>query len=251
MRFLNIASGSKGNATLIYEGDTLIQIDMGVRICDAREALKRINKKIPDIQALLITHEHSDHIKSVYCYRDRVPVYASEGTMECDYTEIKPFSPFVIGDFNIVPFSTHHDALNPLGFLIEGRGDRLAYVTDTGMLDDEVLELLRDCDYYYFESNHDLKMLKKSKRPKWLIDRIRSDCGHLNNVDSAIYMSELIGPHTKQIYLAHLSEECNTPEIALKSYYDTFERKGINHTNIIIKPCAQHCFTFGGEGVLE
>ncbi|MEE3443125.1 MAG: MBL fold metallo-hydrolase [Candidatus Enteromonas sp.] len=246
MRFSIVGSGSKGNACLIYNKDTLIQIDMGLPLKSLKKELDHLGKTINDIQALFITHEHTDHIAGIPLYHDRVDLYAGEGTY-ASANPVEPFIPLEVGSMSIVPFPTSHDATNPMGYLIEEEGCRLGYVTDTGYLSDEALALIKDCDYYYFESNHDLKMLMDSARPAVLKKRIHSKHGHLSNIDSAIYMAELIGPRTKAIYLAHLSEECNTPEIALSSYHKTLDRKGIAHDHIKIVPASQWHVVRGGE----
>ena len=246
MKFSIVGSGSKGNACLIYNKDTLIQIDMGLPLKSLKKELDHLGKTVNDIQALFITHEHSDHIAGIPLYHDRVDLYAGEGTY-ASANPVEPFIPLEVGSMSIVPFPTSHDATNPMGYLIEEEGCRLGYVTDTGYLSDEALALIKDCDYYYFESNHDLKMLMDSARPAVLKKRIHSKHGHLSNIDSAIYMAELIGPRTKAIYLAHLSEECNTPEIALCSYHKTLDRKGIAHDHIKIVPASQWHVVRGGE----
>lgn len=246
MKFSIVGSGSKGNACLIYNKDTLIQIDMGLPLKSLKKELDHLGKTVNDIQALFITHEHTDHIVGIPLYHDRVDLYAGEGTY-ASANPVEPFIPLEVGSMSIVPFPTSHDATNPMGYLIEEEGCRLGYVTDTGYLSDEALALIKDCDYYYFESNHDLKMLMNSARPAVLKKRIHSKHGHLSNIDSAIYMAELIGPRTKAIYLAHLSEECNTPEIALSSYHKTLDRKGIAHDHIKIVPASQWHVVRGGE----
>ena len=246
MKFSIVGSGSKGNACLIYNKDTLIQIDMGLPLKSLKKELDHLGKTVNDIQALFITHEHTDHIVGIPLYHDRVDIYAGEGTY-ASANPVEPFIPLEVGSMSIVPFPTSHDATNPMGYLIEEEGCRLGYVTDTGYLSDEALALIKDCDYYYFESNHDLKMLMNSARPAVLKKRIHSKHGHLSNIDSAIYMAELIGPRTKAIYLAHLSEECNTPEIALSSYHKTLDRKGIAHDHIKIVPASQWHVVRGGE----
>ncbi len=246
MKFSIVGSGSKGNACLIYNKDTLIQIDMGLPLKSLKKELDHLGKTINDIQALFITHEHTDHIAGIPLYHDRVDLYAGEGTY-ASANPVEPFIPLEVGSMSIVPFPTSHDATNPMGYLIEEEGCRLGYVTDTGYLSDEALALIKDCDYYYFESNHDLKMLMDSARPAVLKKRIHSKHGHLSNIDSAIYMAELIGPRTKAIYLAHLSEECNTPEIALSSYHKTLDRKGVAHDHIKIVPASQWHVVRGGE----
>ena len=246
MKFSIVGSGSKGNACLIYNKDTLIQIDMGLPLKSLKKELDHLGKTVNDIQALFITHEHTDHIVGIPLYHDRVDLYAGEGTY-ASANPVEPFIPLEVGSMVVVPFPTSHDATNPMGYLIEEEGCRLGYVTDTGYLSDEALALIKDCDYSYFESNHDLKMLMDSARPAVLKKRIHSKHGHLSNIDSAIYMAELIGPRTKAIYLAHLSEECNTPEIALSSYHKTLDRKGVAHDHIKIVPASQWHVVRGGE----
>ena len=248
MRFVLVGSGSKGNASLIYSEHTLIQVDMGVPLNRVEEALTSIHRTKKDIAGIFITHEHSDHISTLNLYHNRVKAYAGEETLtQRPYEILKPFEPVLVGDLKITPFQVSHDAVNPLGFLIEEGNYKLGYVTDTGYLPDEAAALLKDCDYYVFESNHDLKMLLHSNRPAFLKQRIHSDVGHLSNTDSALYMSELLGPHTKAIYLAHLSEECNTPELALEAYSKTFKKKKIDVSHIVIIPAKQWESTFGGD----
>ena len=120
-------------------------------------------------------------------------------------------------------------------------------MTDTGYLDDEALKILQNCDYYLFESNHDLDMLYKSRRPQCLKDRIHSDHGHLSNVDSAIYFSEVLGPRTKAVYLGHISEECNTADIAISSYRRLLESRNIDPDSIQIVPTKQWDMVLGGD----
>jgi len=226
IRFISLGSGSKGNATLIYDETTLFQIDMGVPFIRVKEGLKTIGRKKEDIQAILITHEHTDHVGTLPVEKG-VPVFASEGTLPHPNTILIKEKPFRLGDFEILPFSVSHDAANPIGFLIKQGNESLVYVTDTGYLPDDDLSLMKGATYYIIESNHDYKMLLHSHRPASLKHWIHSDVGHLSNSDSAHYLVDLIDSNTKGIYLAHLSEECNTPECAYDTYVATFEKEGI------------------------
>lgn len=244
--FINVGSGSKGNATLIYDEKTIIQIDMGLTKKRVTEALSAINKNIEDLQGILITHEHVDHIKNLYMYKGKVPIHASKGTVDFFDIEVIPEESFEIGTFTIIPFSTSHDAANPVGYVIFSGDSKLVYLTDTGFIPDESLEYLKNADYYIIESNHDLKMLMESHRPACLKRRIKGDLGHLSNIDSAIYMSECISHKTKAIYLAHLSEECNIPEIALESYKKTFKRKKVPY-DVPVICLKQHIAVKGGD----
>ena len=225
--FVVVGSGSKGNATLLFDEETLIQIDMGLPMRRISAALESIKKNKSDLQGILITHEHTDHIKNLPMYKGKVPIYASKGTIDYYDHEVVPFDSFEIGTFSVIPFMTSHDAANPVGYVIVSGKTKLVYLTDSGYVPEESLDYLRDADYYIMESNHDLKMLMKSNRPAILKRRIKGDEGHLSNLDSAIYLSELVGPKTKGIYLAHLSEECNLPELALEAYQKTFKKKEV------------------------
>ena len=232
--FVVVGSGSKGNATLLFDEETLIQIDMGLPMRRITAALESIKKNKSDLQGILITHEHTDHIKNLSMYKGKVPIYASKGTIDYFDHEVVPFDSFEIGTLSIIPFMTSHDAANPVGYVVISGKTKLVYLTDSGYIPEESLDYLKDADYYIMESNHDLKMLMKSNRPAVLKRRIKGDEGHLSNVDSAIYLSELVGPKTKEIYLAHLSEECNLPELALEAYRKTFKKKEVPYDIDII-----------------
>jgi phosphoribosyl 1,2-cyclic phosphodiesterase len=226
IRFLILGSGSKGNATLIYDETTLFQIDMGLPFARVRKGLASIQKKKEDIKAILITHEHSDHIGGLSVEKN-VPVFASKGTLPHPDGEIVAETPIHLGSFEIMPFSVSHDAANPMGFVIKEGQETLVYVTDTGYLSEANLYLMKGATYYIIESNHDYKMLLHSHRPASLKHRIHSDVGHLSNSDSAHYLIDLVTDQTKGIYLAHLSEECNTPELAKGTYLAAFEKAGV------------------------
>jgi phosphoribosyl 1,2-cyclic phosphodiesterase len=232
--FVVVGSGSKGNATLLFDEETLIQIDMGLPMRRITAALESIKKNKSDLQGILITHEHTDHIKNLSMYKGKVPIYASKGTIDYFDHEVVPFDSFEIGTLSVIPFMTSHDAANPVGYVVISGKTKLVYLTDSGYVPEESLDYLKDADYYIMESNHDLKMLMKSNRPAVLKGRIKGDEGHLSNVDSAIYLSELVGPKTKEIYLAHLSEECNLPELALEAYRKTFKKKEVPYDINII-----------------
>ncbi len=232
--FVVVGSGSKGNATLLFDEETLIQIDMGLPMRRITAALESIKKNKSDLQGILITHEHTDHIKNLSMYKGKVPIYASKGTIDFFDHEVVPFDSFEIGTLSVIPFMTSHDAANPVGYVVISGKTKLVYLTDSGYIPEESLDYLKDADYYIMESNHDLKMLMKSNRPAVLKRRIKGDEGHLSNVDSAIYLSELVGPKTKEIYLAHLSEECNLPELALEAYRKTFKKKEVPYDIDII-----------------
>lgn len=247
MKYIVIESGSKGNATLIEHQGRILLIDMGISLKSLKSALAGINKKLLDIDALLLTHRHSDHTAGIR-YLDPLPIYCTDKTY-CSQNciDIEPYKAIQIECFSITPLSTCHDALNSVGFKIDCDNETLIYMTDTGMIPEESLSYMKNADYYIIESNHNVKMLRQSNRPACLKLRILSDDGHLSNEDSAIYMSELIGDKTKEITLAHLSEECNTPELALKAYSKVFSKMHIKLDKILLRCANQHVSLTGGK----
>ena len=247
IHLLFIRSGSKGNATLIDSGNALIQIDMGVPLKYIREGCSLLGKTLKDIQGVFYTHNHSDHIKDAHKLRKYCPAYADKETADWAEHPLYPGVGEQIGDLLVFPFSVSHDAPNPLNFLIYCGDTRVAYITDTGYLSEENLHLIKDCDYYLIESNHDIKMERNSGRPRYLINRVLGEFGHLSNIDSALYMSELVGPKTKGIYLGHLSDDCNTHEIALETHRRVYEEKGIDWTKLDLRCTSQQEIILGGD----
>lgn len=246
MYFNIIASGSKGNATLIKEKNTLILIDMGVSLTTLTQGLKKINQTLDDIDACFFTHDHSDHIKGVQYLKNK-KLYALKGTLEGIYHELKLNTPIQIKDITITPVLTSHDAINPCGFIVESLQEKLVYITDTGYIPESTLNLIKHPTYLIIESNHDVSMLMKSNRSMDLKRRILSDCGHLCNEDAAIYACNIINEHCKQIVLAHLSEECNQPQVAIKSWKTIFDYYHIDFDKFDIITAWQYQNTIGGQ----
>lgn len=227
MRCTVLASGSKGNCIFIEGKSGAILLDAGL---SAKETLQRIDRAGLDagqIDAVLVTHEHSDHIKGldVLARRINVPVYATEGTLN-DFLHHRRISEkpieshvcrdherFSVGDFCIEPFATSHDAAEPCGFIIRENGTWIGYCTDTGVLSPRMFELLKKCDGIILESNHCPDMLRNGPYTESLKRRIRSKRGHLSNPAAASCL-RMLGKDVPQVILAHLSETNNTPELA-------------------------------------
>lgn len=197
MYFNIIASGSKGNATVVVSKNTRILIDMGISLARLEEGLKEINLEVKDLDAILYTHNHIDHMKGLR-HLSPQKMYALEGNLSSLTHIIHLYEPFQIKDIKITPVRVSHDATNPCAYVLEDE-EKLFYMTDTGCMLEEILPYVKDPTYLIIESNHDIKMLLKTNRTYELKNRIMSDVGHLCNEDSAIAASEIIGPHTKEI----------------------------------------------------
>ena len=247
MKLVVIESGSKGNATLVYDEGCLLLIDMGITLTSLKNGLSHINKKVLDIDALLLTHNHTDHTKGV-SYVKPAPIYCTKETYKGECVNvIEPYKRFRISHLDITPLKTSHDAPGSVGYIVENKNEKLVYMTDTGMIPEESLALMKDATYYIIESNHNIKKLHQTNRPAELKLRILSDQGHLCNEASAIYMSELVGPNTKEIILAHLSEEANEPDLALKAYKKIFQKSRVDLSKINLHCASQREVVEGGK----
>ena len=246
MRFNIIASGSKGNASLVIYKNTVILIDMGITLTRLEEGLNKVNLTVSDITGAIFTHNHSDHVSGIRFLSPKI-MYGLKGTLPSLCNVVQLNEPFMIGDIEITPFETSHDATNPCGFLLKAGDESLVYMTDTGCFLEDSLPLIKNPTYLIIESNHDIKMLLATNRTYELKQRILSEVGHLCNEDSAIAASEIIGKDTKEIVLAHLSEEANTPELALAAYVKVFKHFGINIDDYKVRCANQHVSLLGGN----
>ena len=170
--------------------------------------------------------------------------------MDCleDNHYLKPYEILSFNGFTMIPLKTSHDATNSLGFEFICDEERLIYMTDTGYVSSKNATYMMDADYYIIESNHDVNMLMNTSRPMSLKNRILSDKGHLSNLDSANLMSRLIGGQTKEIVLAHLSQEANTEELALQTYKHVFSEQDKSLDCIQLKVAKQKEIVAGGKG---
>jgi len=246
MKFYIFSSGSKGNATLLIDKTTHILIDLGISKRQLIEHLHKINLELDDIDLILLTHDHSDHTKGLENINN-IPIYGSKNTYMCNnYHVIEPYIPFKERNLFILPIQVSHDARNPIGFIFSNDKEKLVYVTDTGYINEKNMQLMKDANYYIFESNHDKKMLLNTRRPAALKERIMSEFGHLSNEDCALYLSHLIGAHTSQIYLAHISMEANTYELAKEVCIKELKRYHIDVNRLKIESAKQYESVEGG-----
>ena len=220
-----LGSGSRGNAIYVSDGTTSILVDAGF---SAREIDRRMRSQGLDparLNAVLLTHEHSDHIRGVerWVRRHRLPVYLTAGTFQAaaalhDLPEIFTFtcgSEVRIHTLTVRPFSIAHDARDPAGFTIGANGSRIGIATDLGHVTALVREHLRNCRLLVLEANHDPQMLMDGPYPWFLKQRIRSRTGHLSNQETGRLLADILHPALEQVVLAHLSETNNTPARAL------------------------------------
>ena len=220
-----LASGSRGNATYICDGTTAILIDAGLSGIEIQRRMAAKGLHPEQLNAILVSHEHSDHIHGVGVLSRRfgLPVYINEGTRQAAGTVLgklaglQPFScgqPFEIGSLTVHPFSISHDAQDPAGFTISCDRAKVGLATDLGIVTSVVKTHLQACDLLVLEANHDPQMLIDGPYPWPLKQRIRGRSGHLSNQDAAALVQALQHDRLTHIVLAHLSEENNTPQKA-------------------------------------
>lgn len=224
-----LASGSKGNCIYVSGGGTSVLVDAGI---SAREMVARMCAAgiAPEsIQAVLFTHDHVDHFRGIEVFSRKYPVrlFANEGTAEgielgcpklaCEWDIFETSSCFEIGGLHIEAFTVPHDAADPVGFVFDDGASRLCLATDLGQATPLICAKLAQCHAAILESNHDYDMLMQSERPWPLKTRIAGRSGHLSNDDAAALMCTSMSARLHTLLLAHLSEECNTPALALNT----------------------------------
>ena len=237
MKVSVLSSGSKGNSCFIKENDTEILIDLGTTSSYIEKNLESLNTNPKNIKAIILTHTHVDHTNAlkVFTKKYNTKVYLTK-PMYKELNIALPNYEFIDKEINIenlkiIPFKTSHDVADSNGYVIESKDKSIVYVTDTGYINVKNYDLLKNRDLYVFESNHDINLLMENpKYPYHIKQRILGDKGHLSNNDSSTYLKKLAGNKTKHIVLAHLSEENNTEELAIKTLKD----KNISDCEILV-----------------
>ena len=240
VRFCPLVSGSSGNSTYISNGDTRILIDAGITCKQLTEHLRQIDVDPATIDALFITHEHSDHIKGagVLSRKYNIPIYTTPGTWQgigdlCG--EIAPENKRIInsgemmafGDLCVKPFDIPHDTIEPVAYSVFTEDRKVTVATDIGHITETIRENIYKSDILLFESNHDIEMLKHGKYPAMLKRRILGDKGHICNAVSGETISEIMDGTLKYIFLGHLSRENNEPHLAYETVEKILESNGI------------------------
>lgn len=237
-----LASGSSGNCVAIKSGDTTILIDAGIPKTKIEKRLLEAGIRPDKIAAIFITHAHKDHVKGLpLANKYRIPVYASEGEWkdiegvddELQLVHSKfngRYIDWTFPPFNIRPVATHHDAYEPVGYVIgTDDGDMCGVVLDTGKVDDEMIQELSSCDTIIIEANHDPSMVEASDYPESVKARILSDLGHLSNQQAANVLGKIIKGMGERIYLTHLSSTNNMPELARMTVEAELRKKGFEN----------------------
>ncbi|MCC8141690.1 MAG: MBL fold metallo-hydrolase [Lachnospiraceae bacterium] len=232
MELCSIASGSSGNCIFAGSDESRILLDAGLSGIRIENGLNEIGYKTSEMDGILITHEHADHIKGlgVVARKYALPIYATEGTIEeiCKssmvgeidrslFCVIRPEVPFRIGDMTITPISTSHDAVDPVAYIMRSGSKSMAVITDLGIYDDNTVDKLQGLDVLLLEANHDVHMLQVGTYPYYLKQRILGEKGHLSNELSGQLLGQVLHDRLRRVILGHLSKENNYPELACES----------------------------------
>ncbi|HEB96194.1 MAG TPA: MBL fold metallo-hydrolase [Sedimenticola thiotaurini] len=227
MRFVSLGSGSRGNATLIEADGSRLLLDCGFAGREAERRLAGLGVDPSTLDAILVTHEHQDHIRGVgvLARRYRLPVYLTHGTLRAgrlgevpELHLIHPQQPALrIGAFRVTPYPVPHDAREPVQFLFQAGRDRLGVLTDAGMVTPHMVGVLASCSALLLECNHDPGMLARGPYPPALQARVGGRLGHLNNGQAAALLQRIEHPGLEHLVAAHLSEKNNTPELARRA----------------------------------
>ncbi|RCW64523.1 MBL fold metallo-hydrolase [Saliterribacillus persicus] len=230
LRFSVLASGSTGNAFYIGTDKENILVDAGLSGKELNRLLEEAEIDPKKLSKILVTHEHSDHIKGlgIFARKHNLPIYANANTwkaMEHSIGKISLDQKFefkmeetkTFEDIDVSSFGVSHDAIEPMFYTFHHEGKKVAILTDTGYVSDRIKKTVEDADALIMESNHDVEMLRMGRYPWSVKRRILGDSGHVSNDDCAIALKDIIGNKTKRIYLAHLSKDNNMKELARMS----------------------------------
>ena len=243
LKFISFGSGSSGNCYYLGTATDGLIIDIGVGIRTLKKHCKDYGIQLGSVHHVLITHDHADHIKSVgsFSHEYKVPVYATRKVhngIDHNYCitrkvaaerkmEIVPGQRLQLGDFSVLPFLVPHDASENVGYEIQAEGITFVIITDVGSITDDIKERIAEANYLVIEANHDEEMLLGGPYPEYLKKRIISGTGHLSNKNCGTALAENMSEHLKHVWLCHLSEENNHPELARKTVEAILRSYGI------------------------
>lgn len=278
VKFTILGSGSSGNCTFVETGETRILVDAGFSPRQIRTRLATIGRTPENLSAILITHEHSDHISGILGLADKfhIPVFCNRGTQDgtvwafkskwskttsqalekadtfkskIDWRLFETGASFEVGDVSIETFSIPHDAQDPVGYLLRTPDANIGFATDLGHMTRLVLDRIRSANVLVLESNHDVKMLQDCPRRSWsLKQRILGRHGHLSNEAAAEAVAQIMCTELKHLYLAHLSRECNKPELAHHIMAEQLHHIGAKHVQLQVAKQDVPCVTLELQG---
>lgn len=229
MRFAYLGSGSKGNAAIVSSDNTHVLLDCGFRAREAERRLKRLGLDGTDLTAIVVTHEHGDHMAGVdvLARRYRLPVFLSRGTHrsgrlgdDIDARLICTHTPFEIDGLCVTPYPVPHDAREPCQYTFSDGAHKLGVLSDTGRITQHIVDTLSGCDALALEFNHDLELLARGPYPPALKQRVGGELGHLNNGQSAALLARLGLARLQHLVVAHISQHNNRPTLALEAAAD-------------------------------
>ncbi len=241
VQFTILGSGSSGNCAYLEAGETRLLIDAGFSGRQIRQRLASIGRAPEGLTGILVTHEHSDHVQGLKAIAAKlgIPIYCNRHTREAMEAQLATKfdcrlfvtgGSFDLGDVGVDTFSVPHDAQDPVGFVLHTSAGTIGFLTDLGHATKVVVERVRRANIVVLEANHDLKLLQEDTRRPWsLKQRILSRHGHLSNDAAADVLQEIVHPDLKQLYLGHLSRDCNRPELAHKAIFSRLEKLGGTH----------------------
>jgi phosphoribosyl 1,2-cyclic phosphodiesterase len=262
VQFTILGSGSNGNCAYLETDQTRLLIDAGFSGRQIRQRLASIARAPENLDGILITHEHSDHVQGLLglASKLKLPVFCNRLTREAIEAQLEiPLNchifatgaSFEIGDVVVDTFSVPHDAYDPVGFLLRTTAGNIGFLTDLGHATKLVLERVRTANILVLEANHDLKLLQDDPRRPWsLKQRIASRHGHLSNDAAAAAAEQVVSAEMTRLYLGHLSRDCNRPELAMRAVTERLQKIGANHVNLVPASQTEVCptVTFGAIG---
>lgn len=244
LNFCSLYSGSSGNCLFVETEQTKILVDAGVSLKKIEQALESINTTASNLDAVIVTHEHVDHIQSVGNISKKfdIPVFATSQTFDAMPKQTEKISDknkksifidekFSIGDIQILPFSIPHDAANPCGYTLFSDNKKISIATDIGHMNNDILKHIDGSEFILLEANYDTEVLKYTKYPYKLKSRIAGPTGHLSNKVAGQTINYLIKSGLKNAILGHLSKESNFPELAYQTVVDELICNGTNLEN--------------------
>ena len=238
MKFTSLGSGSKGNATLIQAGETLVLVDCGFGLKETEARLAARGIRAEQLSAILVTHEHSDHLKGapMLARRYNLPIHTTHGTARSFKSPVPVFEPinvhrrFSIGGLDIEPVTVPHDAREPSQFVFHHNGFQLGLLTDLGSITPLVTQAYRECQALLLECNHDPQMLADGPYPPSLKRRVGGDWGHLSNQQAARLLGEIDHSRLQHLMISHISEHNNHPDLAMAALAPVLD--GVERTRV-------------------